>query len=307
MIDLVALRALANVLRLGTFERAARELHVTPSAVSQRVKALEERLGCVLVIRSSPVTPTPEGARLYRHYLQIEMLEADLQHDLQPLTEPGAPGTRARSIPVAVNADSLATWVIPAMVDFHARTGDTLALHVDDQDHTREWLKTGTVFGAVTAAAEPVGGCRVDALGSMRYIAAVSPAFAARYFPESVTLAEGFRHAPMLVYNQKDQMQHRFLSEVTGEDCTPPQWWVPSAQGFLDAAIAGLGWGLHPTALAAAALKAGTLVDLCPGHSVSVALYWQSWRLDSASVRTLRDCVWRAASAVLDPLAAPAQ
>ena len=301
MIDLVALRALSTVLRLGSFERAARELHVTPSAVSQRVKALEERLGCVLLVRAAPVTPTPEGARLYRHYLQIEMLETDLQNDLQPLVEAGAPGARPRSIPVAVNADSLATWFIPAMADFHSRTGDTLALQVDDQDHTREWLKNGTVFGAVTAAAEPVGGCRVDALGSMRYIAAVSPAFAARYFPEGVTLAEGFRHAPMLVYNQKDQMQHRFLSEVTGEDCTPPQWWVPSAQGFLDAAIAGLGWGLHPVALAAAALAEGTLVDLCPGHSVSVALYWQSWRLDSASVRTLRDCVWRAASAVLEP------
>jgi LysR family transcriptional regulator (chromosome initiation inhibitor) len=300
MIDLVALRALSTVLRLGSFERAARELHVTPSAVSQRVKALEERLGCVLLVRAAPVTPTPEGARLYRHYLQIEMLEADLQNDLQPLTEACAPGARPRSIPVAVNADSLATWFISAMADFHTRTGDTLALQVDDQDHTREWLKNGTVFGAVTAAAEPVGGCRVDALGSMRYIAAVSPAFAQRHFG-GVPLAEGFRRAPMLVYNQKDQMQHRFLAQVIGEDCTPPQWWVPSAQGFLDAAIAGLGWGLHPIPLAAAALADGTLVDLCPGHSVAVALYWQSWRLDSASVRTLRDCVWRAASVVLEP------
>lgn len=300
MIDLVALRALSTVLRLGSFERAARELHVTPSAVSQRVKALEERLGCVLLVRAAPVTPTPEGARLYRHYLQIEMLETDLQNDLQPLVEAGAPGARPRSIPVAVNADSLATWFIPAMADFHSRTGDTLALQVDDQDHTREWLKNGTVFGAVTAAAEPVGGCRVDALGSMRYIAAVSPAYAQRHFA-GVSLAEGFRRAPMLVYNQKDQMQHRFLAQVIGEDCTPPQWWVPSAQGFLDAAIAGLGWGLHPVALAAAALAEGALVDLCPGHSVSVALYWQSWRLDSASVRTLRDCVWRAASGVLEP------
>jgi LysR family transcriptional regulator (chromosome initiation inhibitor) len=299
-LDLVALRALSTVLRLGSFEQAARALHVTPSAVSQRVKALEERLGCVLLVRAAPVTATPEGARLYRHYLQVEMLEADLRDDLQPQGE-GTTASASRSIPVAVNADSLATWVIPAMVDFHACSGgDTLALHVDDQDHTREWLKNGTVFGAVTAAAEPVGGCRVDALGAMPYVAAVSPVFADRHFADGLT-AEAFRRAPMLVYNQKDQMQHRFLSEVIGEDCTPPQWWVPSAQGFLDAAIAGLGWGLHPVPLAAAALQAGMLVDLCPGRRVSVALYWQSWRLDSASVRTLRDCIWRAASAVLDP------
>jgi LysR family transcriptional regulator (chromosome initiation inhibitor) len=249
----------------------------------------------VLLIRSSPVTATPDGARLYRHYLAIEVLEADLGRDLQPPTEAGP-----RSIPVAVNADSLATWFIPAMVDFHARTGDTLAVHVDDQDHTREWLKNGTVFGAVTAAAEPVGGCRVDPLGSMAYVAGASPTFRDKHFVR-VALAEAFGRAPMLVYNQKDQMQHRFLADVTGEDRSPPQWWVPSAQGFLDAAVAGLGWGLHPLPLASAALDAGTLVDLCPGHRPAVSLYWQSWRLDSASVRVLRECIWRASERVLTP------
>lgn len=298
MIDLIALRALATVLRLGSFERAARELHVTPSAVSQRVRALEERLGCVLLVRSSPVTPTPEGARLYRHFLQIELLEADLRDDLQPLADAG--DARPRSIPVAVNADSLATWVIPALTDFHARSRDTVALHVDDQDHTREWLRHGTVFGAVTAVAEPVGGCRVDALGTMRYVAAVSPAFRSRHF-DGVAPAEAFRRAPMLVFNQKDRMQHRFLTTVAGEDSTPPQWWVPSTQGFLDAAVAGLGWGLHPLPLVAALLQRGALVDLCPGHSVAMPLYWQSWRLDSARVQVLRECVWRAAAAVLEP------
>ena len=298
MIDLVALRALAMVLRLGSFERAARELHVTPSAISQRVRALEDRLGCMLVVRASPTEATPEGARLYRHFLQIELLEADLREDLRPLAEVDPVGPR--SIPIAVNADSLATWVIPALSDFHARTGDTVALQVDDQDHTREWLKNGTVVGAVTTAAEPLAGCRVDALGSMRYVAAVSPDFRARHF-DGRPLAEGFRQAPMLVFNQKDLMQHRFLTQAAGQDCVPPQWWVPSTQGFLDAALAGLGWGLHPRPLVAGMLADGRLVDLCPGHSLTVTLYWQSWRLESARVRLLRECLWRASSAVLEP------
>ena len=298
MIDLVALRALAMVLRLGSFERAARELHVTPSAISQRVRVLEDRLGCMLVVRASPAAATPEGARLYRHFLQIELLEADLREDLQPLAEVDPVGPR--SIPIAVNADSLATWVVPALSDFHARTGDTVALQVDDQDHTREWLKNGTVVGAVTAAAEPVAGCRVDALGAMRYVAAVSPDFRARHF-DGRSLAEGFRQAPMLVFNQKDLMQHRFLTQAAGQDCVPPQWWVPSTQGFLDAALAGLGWGLHPRPLVAEMLADGRLVDLCPGHSLTITLYWQSWRLESARVKVLRECLWRASSAVLEP------
>ena len=298
MIDLVALRALAMVLRLGSFERAARELHVTPSAISQRVRALEDRLGCMLVVRTSPAEATPEGARLYRHFLQIELLEADLREDLRPLAEIDPVGPR--SIPIAVNADSLATWVLPALADFHDRTGDTVTLQVDDQDHTREWLKNGTVIGAVTTSAEPLAGCRVDALGEMPYVAAVTPAFRARHF-EGRSWVEGFRQAPMLVFNQKDLMQHRFLTQAAGQDCVPPQWWVPSTQGFLDAALAGLGWGLHPRPLVAGMLADGRLVDLCPGHSLTVTLYWQSWRLESARVKLLRECLWRASSAVLEP------
>ncbi|MDP4302007.1 LysR family transcriptional regulator ArgP [Leptothrix discophora] len=297
MLDLQALRALAAVLREGSFERAARQMHVTPSAVSQRIRALEEKLGCVLLVRTSPVTATEEGARLYLHFLQIEVLESDLARDLQPLGD--AASKRGRSIRVAVNADSLATWVIPALADFHARSGDTVAIHVDDQEHTREWLRSGTVFAAVTASADPVAGCRVDPLGSMRYHALASPDFHQRHF-EGRDLQAAFAEAPMLVYNQKDQLQHRFLSELLGDvDPHPPVWWLPSTHAFMDAARAGLGWGLHPLPLVAEDIASGRLVDLSPGHSVDVPLYWQSWRLDSETVHTLRACVLRAAEGVL--------
>lgn len=297
MLDLQALRALATVLREGSFDRAARQMHVTPSAVSQRIRALEERLGCVLLVRSSPVTATEEGARLYLHFLQIEVLEADLARDLQPLGD--ATTRRGRSIRIAVNADSLATWLMPALADFHARSGDTVALHVDDQDHTRDWLRSGTVFAAVTAESEAVAGCRVDPLGSMRYCAAASPDLARRHF-EGRDLQAAFSEAPMLVFNQKDQLQHRFLSGLLGDvDPHPPVWWLPSTHAFVDAARAGLGWGLHPQALVADDLASGRLVDLCPGHAVDVPLYWQSWRLDSETVHTLRNCMLRAAEGAL--------
>jgi LysR family transcriptional regulator (chromosome initiation inhibitor) len=297
MLDLQALRALATVLREGSFERAARQMHVTPSAVSQRIRALEEKLGCVLLVRTSPVTATEEGARLYLHFLQIEVLESDLARDLQPLGDVAS--KRGRSIRVAVNADSLATWVIPALADFHTRSGDTVAVHVDDQDHTREWLRSGTVFAAVTASGEPVAGCRVDPLGSMRYHALASPAFQQRHF-EGRDLQAAFAEAPMLVYNQKDQLQHRFLGELLGDvDPHPPVWWLPSTHAFMDAARAGLGWGLHPLPLVAEDMAAGRLVDLSPGHWVDVPLYWQSWRLDSETVHTLRACMLRAAEGVL--------
>jgi LysR family transcriptional regulator, chromosome initiation inhibitor len=297
MLDLQALRALAAVLREGSFEKAARQMHVTPSAVSQRIRALEEKLGCVLLVRTSPVTATEEGARLYLHFLQIEVLEADLARDLQPLGD--TTDKRGRSIRVAVNADSLATWVIPALSEFHAKSGDTVALHVDDQDHTREWLRSGTVFAAVTATSDAVAGCRVDPLGSMRYYACASPAFAERHFTGR-DLQAAFAEAPMLMFNQKDQLQHRFLSELLGDvDPHPPVWWLPSTHGFLDGARVGLGWGLHPLPLVSDDLVSGRLVDLCPGHHIDVPLFWQSWRLDSETVHTLRACMLRAAEGAL--------
>lgn len=299
MLDLTALQALAAVLRAGSFERAARQLHITPSAVSQRIRALEERVGGVLLVRSIPVEPTPEGARLYRHFQQIEMLEGDLRQDLVALNETEV---SARSIPVALNADSLATWGIAALADFHARSqGMTLAVQLDDQDHTREWLRNGTVCGAVTTAAEPVGGCLVEPLGVMVYHAVASPALHERCFAGR-PLAEALAEAPMLVFNQKDQMQHRFLADLTGrDDLHPPQqWWIPSTQAFLDATRAGLGWGLQPEPLVATELATGALVDLCPGRVVRMPLYWQSWRLDARSIHLLRDCMRRAAGAVLE-------
>jgi len=301
MWDNLALCALAAVVREGSFERAARVLHVTPSAVSQRIRGLEERLGRVLLIRSQPVRTTAEGARLYRHYLQVEMLESDLNQDLLPLADEGTPDRRR--VPIAVNADSLATWVVPALVSFHASTGHTVTLQVDDQDHTRDWLRQGTVFGAVTAEAEPVSGCRVDALGPMRYVAAASPAFAQQHLAGQ-PLAQALGRAPMLVFNQKDRLQHRFMASVLGEPpSAPPVWWIPSSHGFLDAAVAGLGWGLHPKVLVEPLVRSGALVDLFPGQSVAVPLYWQSWRLNSATVTDLRRSMLEAAAQVLEPVA----
>ena len=53
--DLPQLRALAAAVDHGSLEAAARALHLTPSAVSQRIKALEQGAGAVLLRRSRPV------------------------------------------------------------------------------------------------------------------------------------------------------------------------------------------------------------------------------------------------------------
>ncbi len=134
MIDPAQLAALAAVHRRGSFELAAADLHITPSAVSQRIKALEERAGTLLIRRGQPCTATPPGLRLIRHHDEIALLETTLAQDLPGLA--AGPAT----LRIAVNADSLATWVIPALA---ATEGLLFDLVIDDQDVSQDWLRRG--------------------------------------------------------------------------------------------------------------------------------------------------------------------
>eukprot|EP01155_Anaeramoeba_flamelloides_P029130 Anaeramoba_flamelloidesa848152_13.p2 GENE.a848152_13~~a848152_13.p2 ORF type:complete len:104 (+),score=19.44 a848152_13:67-378(+) len=89
MIDMRQLAALAAVVEECSFERAAQRLHVTQSAVSQRIKQLEEKLGQVLVVRTVPIRATETGQQVLKHYRQISLLEQEL---LQALSQQDAQG-----------------------------------------------------------------------------------------------------------------------------------------------------------------------------------------------------------------------
>jgi len=184
VLDYVSLAALSAVVREGSFERAARALHVTPSAVSQRIRLLEERVGCSLVVRAQPCQATETGRRLCQHLDRVRLLEHALQVDVPVLQADGA--TRV-PLPIAVNADSLATWFAPALAQFAAQAPVLVDVAVDDQDYTAEWLRSGAVLAAVTGTARSASGCNSQPLGAMRYLAAASPAFVAQHFPKGVS------------------------------------------------------------------------------------------------------------------------
>lgn len=276
MLDYALLDALAAVVRHGSFERAAAELNVTPSAVSQRVKLLEERVGSVLVKRGQPCVATPSGALLCRHTERVRLLEAELaggMPSMGALSEAAWPTLR-----VAVNDDSVGTWFVDAVADFCVERQTLLDLVIDDQDHTAQRIRDGSVQAAVTTQAEPVQGCRATRLGRMRYLAVCTPAFFERYFTRGVT-RESLGVAPCVVFNRKDALQTRFMRRVTRAELEPPRHWVPHVGGFLRACIMGLGWGMCPTQMIAGPLASGELVELIPGRHLDVELYWQSWRL----------------------------
>ena len=288
--DPAQLSALSAVLRTGAFDLAAAELHITPSAVSQRIKALEESVGSALVHRGSPCTATPAGQRLAKHAADLELLESQLTRDLS--LRGSQAGARVR---LAVNADSLATWFVSAL----SLVPDFLfELVIDDQDHSSDWLARGEVSAAVTATGKPARGCDRHALGALRYIATASPKFVDHWFAGGVT-AQSLSRAPCITFNAKDRLQARWMTQATGVRPAPPCHLLPSTHAFIDAAQSGLGWGMNPEPLVRQALQDGTLVALLPDLPLDVPLDWQVSRALSGALAPLTNAVRRVGTAQL--------
>ena len=294
MLDYQTIRALAAVIRTGSFDKASQQLGVTPSAISQRIKALEDRLGTILVVRGQPCVPTAAGQRLVQHAEDVALLEHAVARDLGQASQSDA---KPATIRVAVNADSLATWFVAAMA---AHRGDLLFdVVIDDQDHSADWLARGEVVAAVSGTSKPIQGCDCRPLGALRYMPTASPDFVARWFADGLTAAS-FRRAPSMTFDGKDQLQSDWVRKVTGETISMPTHWLPSTQAFVDAAVVGIGWGMNPAHLVKNALALGCLISLQPDQYHDVPLYWHTSRLTAKAIAPLTEAVIAAASAHLE-------
>jgi LysR family transcriptional regulator (chromosome initiation inhibitor) len=280
------LRTLVAAVDAGTLDGAATALALTPSAVSQRIRALERQLGRVLLTRTRPVAPTPDGTVLLRLGRQLALLEHEA------LTELGAEQGTA-TVRLGVNADSLASWFLPAVAAVAAEHDVVVELHREDQDRTAALLESGTVMGAVTAQREPVPGCVSSPIGGMRYVAAASAGFAARWLPNGGT-AEELAIAPYVDFDDSDVLQSRHLA-ARGVDGSPPRHLVSASAEFGRAIELGLGWGM----LLPSQLADGAFVAL-DGDPIDVPLHWQRWNLSSTLLDAITDAIASAAAHATD-------
>lgn len=291
MLDYAALTALAEIIRRGSFEAAAAALGVTPSAVSQRIKGLEERMGEVLIHRGPPARGTQAGLRLMQHLDQVRLLEQALGHG--PAGDMGSPPATLR---IAVNADSLATWFPPVMPALDV----IYDLVVDDQDHARDWLRKAEVSAAISSDPDPVPGCDAWPLGHMRYHALATPGFIARHFAQGLTETALLR-APAVIFNTKDAAQSRWAEALTGRKLHLGGHRVPASEAFARVVELGLGWGMIPDSMAAAALDAGRLAHLAPDLPLDIALYWHVQRAIRPAIAPLTAAIRKRAAAELRP------
>ena len=296
MLDYKLLQALAMVVQAGGFDRAATALNLTQSAVSQRVRLLEDQIGQILLARTTPPRPTAVGKRLIKHYHQVAQLEAELAEAADFIGSPGY-----RSLAIGINADSLATWFVTAVAPCLQRLPLVLDVRVDDQDETHRMLRDGEVAGCISTRATPVQGCRMSALGRMTYRLYAKPGFARRYFPKGIRAA-AVNEAPALIFNRKDRLLHRLLKDEIdlGTDCFPRHY-LPSSEKFVDWIAAGLAYGMLPDRQASPLVEQGRLIDLRPGAAVEVALYWHCWTVATKSLEGLTQALVEGARQMLAP------
>ena len=296
-LDYKLLAALDKVVSEQSFERAARLLHLTQSAVSQRIKQLELRLAQPLLVRGQPPQPTEAGRRLLAHYRQVSQLESAVMADLLP-DAPQKPLT----VTLVTNADSLATWLIPALTPLLHSHPIELNLLIEDESRSLERLKRGEAFGAISLHGEPPPGCRSDALGQMNYILVATPAFRQRYFTEGLNLT-ALQQAPAVAFDQRDDMHARYIEQHFG---LPPGDYpchaVRSAEAFVAIARAGAAYCLIPRLMIEADLHSGRLIELHPQGRLIEPLYWHRWLLERGIHKDLSRRLIDYARQVLPPL-----
>ena len=282
------LEALAAVVREGTFEAAARALNITQSAVSQRIKQLEERTGAVLIVRGRPCIATEFGQKLCHHVEQVQLLEHDLRKTLQTIDNPRA--DVPAQIRIAVNSDSLATW-FPEVI---RRAGDELNLNFDvipdDQDYTADRLRSGEAMAAVTTESRPLPGCRRIPLGEIEYLAIATPDFIRSRFPDGV-VPDAVAAATCLIYDRKDLLPQTWLLDAFGQSLPLRGHWIASFSGYLSCCLNGAGWGMMPRETVSESLSNGDLEELVPGTKVTVPLHWQASTRGSEIMRILSNTV----------------
>jgi len=303
MLDRDQLETFAVVIEQQSFERAAAVLSITRGAVSQRIKALEESLSTVLVLRDRPVSPTPAGEVLLRHVKALRILEGSALQQLVPRPKPHAPVP----LSIAVNADSLATWFPEVLKELFLSQLVALEVVADDQDHTSQLLSRGEVIGCISTNSKAADGFIAECLGAMEYRCYATPEFASKSFPDGLTVPAVLA-APAVLFNRKDSLHDDFLKDRFGFPIDRyAKHYLPSPVALLEGIAMGAGYGLIPSTQAEPFVESGKLIDLCPGDGVMVDLYWHHWELEPPLAHDITALIVKVAHRILIPRGAAEQ
>ncbi|MEV7598785.1 LysR substrate-binding domain-containing protein [Kitasatospora sp. NPDC089797] len=249
---LAALRCVEAAARLRSYTLAARELHVTHSAVSHQVRALEARLGAPLFTRAGPdMLPTPACERL------AGRLRRTLAELAEALDEAAGAGVRAPApLELSVMADFANLWLIPRLDDLARELPElelSLRLHTGTAPPDPRSADVGIWHRRIEER-----GYRSERLLADRVIAVAAPALLTRH--PGLTTAT-LPRAPLLRFVARSWQE---FFTVAGLDAEDPGHGViySDAEALLRAALADQGVAMVRRQLAEAHLRGGELVRI---------------------------------------------
>jgi LysR family transcriptional regulator (chromosome initiation inhibitor) len=294
-IDYKLLKALDAVVTEQSFERAAQRLFITQSAVSQRIKLLEKLFGEPLLIRSTPPKSSNLGRLLLGHYQRVLQLETELNQQLDLNSK------KAQLLPLAVNADSLASWLINALSPLLQQKNVQLNLFVQDESTTWERMRSGEALACLSSKEKAISGSDSHFLGYMEYVCVASPDFIERFFKQGVN-RQTLQHAPAMSFDQHDDMHLSFLRDYFQLEMGQyPCHTIRSSEAFVDLTLASGAYSFNTLFSVEKHLQTGRLVDILPDYKVRVPLYWHCWQLGGELMQTLSEEVIQYARKVLKP------
>ena len=275
MLDYKLLEALAMVIKEDGFDKAAAKLFITQSAVSQRIKALEEQMGQILISRKSPIEATDKGKELIKHYHQVMKLEDDLTQN-----------QNNSSISIGLNEDSLATWFLRAIKPFFETGNSLIELIVDDQDQTSRLLKDGIVSGCISSSSVKIQGCSMQNLGKMEYTIVCTPVYYQKWFSSGFSI-DSIKKAPTVIYNQKDKLHELYMKKIFHSNPVDyPIHYIPSTEQFLTMIEMNQSYGVVPLIQCYELIENKELIVL-HDNKLEIDLYWHYWNIDTRILNSL--------------------
>lgn len=278
MLDYKSIEALHAVIELQSFEAAAKKLHITQSAVSQRIKNLETYYGETILIRIQPYKPTELGKFLIGHFKRVCLLEDTLEQQMQ------SKATKLH-IAIALNRDSLETWFLDLINKIDLCQDILLEIIADDQDLTLDYFKKGLVSACLSTSSKEITGSNVTFLGNMEYLLVASPQFIKHYFPHQNSTKKQIQYlleAPALKFDKNDVLHEHYLEKFFNLHKPELNYQIiPSVRGFKQYALLGYGYGLIPKIDIIQELKEKKLIQLYNDKILKVPLFWHSWKVTS--------------------------
>jgi LysR family transcriptional regulator, glycine cleavage system transcriptional activator len=264
---LQALRALEAAARRRSFSRAAEELHLTHSAVSHHLRALETELGVELFRRAgSRMIPTAAGAQLAE---RVRRSLDDLREALDA-TRPGVSGVTR--LELSVMSDFASVWLIPRLGDFydrHPMVDLSLRMHADVTPPDPYPFDIGIWYRRVD---EP--GFQIRKLLDDQVVAVCSPALLARFPAFRI---EDLVSMPLLRFSRRSWRDFFEAAGVAGDE--PERGPVFDDAGLLlQATVAGQGVATARLQLARGFIERGELVQLGQVRIPASLDYYFTWR-----------------------------